>query len=81
MSHILRLSIPVATFLAVFLPQPALAYIGPGAGLGAIAVAVALAVGIILLIAGFLWFPIKRMIKRARHSSTKDEQGAKSEKS
>ncbi|NDR58717.1 hypothetical protein FPS10_20205 [Pseudoruegeria sp. M32A2M] len=73
------MSIPVAAFLAAFLPKPALAYIGPGAGLGAIAVALALAAGIILLIVGFLWFPIKRMIKRARHTSSEDEQGSKSE--
>jgi len=42
---------------------PAEAYIGPGAGLGAIALTIALVVGVILLLAGFLWFPLKRLLR------------------
>lgn len=43
--------------------SPAAAYIGPGAGLGAIAVTVALILGVLLLIVGLVWFPLKRMLK------------------
>lgn len=46
-----------------FLPDPVLAYIGPGAGLGAIIVAIALVLGAILLVSGLVWYPLKRLIK------------------
>ena len=42
------------------------AYIGPGVGLGAIILVVAVGLGIALLIAGFLWYPIKRAVRSAR---------------
>ncbi len=48
---------------------PAHAYIGPGAGLGAIALTIALAVGVVLLVVGFVWYPVKRMMK-SRKSDT-----------
>lgn len=48
---------------AALLPGPALAYIGPGAGLGAIAVTVALVVGVLLLVVGMVWYPLKRLLK------------------
>ncbi len=53
----------LALLLAVAMPQPAHAYIGPGAGLGAIAVTVAFVLGIVLLLVGFVWYPLKRMMK------------------
>lgn len=40
-----------------------LAYIGPGAGLGALAVAIAVVVGVLLLAAGLVWYPLKRLLK------------------
>lgn len=48
----------------IFLGTPALAYIGPGAGAGAIGVLIAIIGGIVLLLIGFLWFPIKRMMRK-----------------
>lgn len=42
------------------------AYIGPGVGLGAIILVIAVALGIVLLVAGFLWYPIKRAVRSAR---------------
>ena len=42
---------------------PAHAYIGPGAGVGAIAVTVAFLVGVVLLLAGLVWYPLKRVLK------------------
>jgi hypothetical protein len=40
-----------------------LAYIGPGAGLGAFVVAIALGLGVVLLVAGLVWYPLKRLIR------------------
>ena len=42
---------------------PAHAYIGPGAGLGAIGAALAIGIAVILLIVGFVWYPVKRLLK------------------
>lgn len=54
------------TFLLV--PMPAYAYIGPGAGLGAFAVTVAVVLGALLLLVGFVWYPLKRLIKSRKTS-------------
>ncbi len=40
-----------------------LAYIGPGAGLGALLVTIALLLGVVLLVVGLVWYPLKRMMK------------------
>ncbi|MEL7028278.1 MAG: hypothetical protein AAGL49_03505 [Pseudomonadota bacterium] len=44
----------------------ALAYIGPGAGISAIGTVLALIGGLFLLIVGFVWYPIKRIIRGRR---------------
>ena len=60
------------TFLSVMelatAPTPPLAYIGPGAGLGAIATLIAITLGVLLLIVGFVWYPLKRFLKRKKTS-------------
>lgn len=45
------------------LPDHVLAYIGPGAGLGALIVTIALLLGAVLLLAGLVWYPLKRLRK------------------
>ena len=42
------------------------AYVGPGAGLSAIGSALALIGAVIMLIIGFLWYPIKRYLRGRR---------------
>jgi hypothetical protein len=42
---------------------PAFAYVGPGAGLTAIGAALAFVGAIVLAIVGFIWYPIKRLLK------------------
>jgi hypothetical protein len=63
-----RLSISVvAALAAACLVAPAAhAYIGPGAGLTAIGTVIALLGGIVLGIVGFVWYPIKRLLRRRR---------------
>lgn len=48
------------------MPTVAMAYIGPGAGLGAIGTLIALIGAVLLAIVGFVWYPIKRMIRRRK---------------
>ena len=50
--------------------SPAMAYIGPGAGLGAIALTVGLVLGVALLLVGFLWYPLKRMMRKTKTDKT-----------
>lgn len=51
-------------------PDPLLAYAGPGAVLTAIGALLALFVALVASIAGFLWYPLKRLRSawRARRS-------------
>lgn len=53
---------------------PAQAYIGPGAGLGAVAVTVALVLGVLLLVIGLVWYPLKRLLKRGKKESDSDSR-------
>lgn len=59
--------VPVETIL--WLSNTAvLAYIGPGAGLSAIAAFFAALAGIIVALLGFVWYPIKRLLRKTRAS-------------
>ena len=55
-------------FTIVFLVLPSLshAYVGPGLGLSAIGSIIAFVGAIVLLIVGFVWYPIKRLLKGRR---------------
>jgi hypothetical protein len=48
---------------------PAYAYLGPGAGLSAIGALVALIFGVILAFVGFIWYPVKRLLRKGKAAS------------
>lgn len=52
------------TVAALLLPQVTFAYVGPGAGLTAIGTVLAVIGAILLGIFGFIWYPIKRFLRR-----------------
>ena len=52
--------------LLIAAATPAAAYIGPGAGLGAIGTVIAVIGAVLLMIVGFVWYPVKRMLKRRK---------------
>lgn len=58
-------ALALAAVLAA-LPQAAEAYIGPGAGISAIGTVVALLGALVLMIVGFVWYPIKRLRRKMR---------------
>jgi hypothetical protein len=66
-----------AFLLGLALTSPAAAYVGPGAGLGTIGTVVALAAALLLLVVGFIWYPIRRLLRRgkAARAATRDQQG------
>ena len=59
----MRLVITNLVFLLALTAVPAQAYIGPGAGISAIGTFLAVVGSVVLLIVGFLWYPVKRLIK------------------
>ena len=59
--------------ILITVPLSAEAYIGPGAGLGAIGTAIALVGAVILLIVGFVWYPLKRLLRRGKKPNTEND--------
>lgn len=68
--HILFISLFLSFFL---LPVFAWAYVGPGAGLSAIGTFFALLAAVFLAIVGFVWYPVKRMLKKRRNKNKDPE--------
>lgn len=62
----------VGVTACLLMPQIAVAYVGPGAGLTAIGTVLALIGAILLGIFGFIWYPVKRLL-RGRKSSDDEE--------
>lgn len=58
------LAVGIASILIT--SQGAMLYVGPGAGLTAIGSALALVGGVFLTIVGFVYYPLKRWIRRRR---------------
>ena len=58
-------------------PQAALAYVGPGAGLTAIGTLLAFLGAICLAVVGFVWYPVKRMMRRPAARGPEDEASRK----
>ena len=54
---------PAVLLFGILLPNSALAYIGPGAGLSVIGTVLAVIGALFLLILGFIWYPIKRLLR------------------
>lgn len=52
--------------VAAAAPSAALAYVGPGLGLSAIGSFLALVGAILLGLLGFIWYPVKRLIRAIR---------------
>lgn len=46
------------------------AYIGPGAGLGGLAIAIALVLGVLFVVVGLVWYPLKRLFKGTTTDAT-----------
>ncbi len=64
-----------AIILACLTPVSAMAYIGPGAGLSAIGAFLAVVAAIVLALFGFVWYPVRRlirMLKKSSHSETEE---------
>lgn len=65
--------IAAAAVLVLALTSPAYAYVGPGAGIGAIGTVIAFFVAVFLLVVGFVWYPLKRLMRRKEGRSLAPE--------
>lgn len=65
-------------FLSCFFTQQAMAYVGPGVGLSAVGAFLAVVVGAIVTIFGFVWYPIRRLIRKWKKSNN-NARGGKTE--
>ena len=54
-------------------PTNLYAYVGPGAGLSAFGALVSLVGGVFVTIMGFVWYPIKRLIRAAKRRREEPE--------
>ena len=61
--------------LALLTPSSTFAYLGPGAGLSAIGSVLAFVGLILLLILGFFWYPLKKLMKKIRSDTDKETDG------
>ena len=59
----------IVSLFIMLAPLSAQAYIGPGMGAGAVATVLGILSGILMLIVGVVWYPLKRLYKRLRRSS------------
>ena len=61
--------LPALVLAAALTPSLAQAYIGPGAGVSAIGAALALLAAVFFAIVGFVWYPVKRLLRAMRRKS------------
>ncbi len=67
-----RIAVILAGLMAI-LPAVAQAYVGPGAGLTAIGSLLALLAAVLLVVVGFVWYPLKRLMRRRKVARSKRE--------
>jgi hypothetical protein len=65
----------MAIFAGLIFSAPVFAYIGPGAGLSAIGSVLAVLGAVLLMILGFVWYPVKRLLARKKLNSLPPEVG------
>lgn len=78
-SSLISLAICVL-MLVIFVQQPAMAYVGPGTGIAALGALIAIIVGVIAALFGFLWFPMKRLMKKRKEAASKGVKQREEEK-
>jgi nitrate reductase gamma subunit len=67
----------IAVCILLIFPVSVMAYLGPGAAVSSIGALLAAIAGIIVAIFGFLWYPIRRLIRRLKKKSSNQEGDSK----
>ncbi|WP_019503495.1 hypothetical protein [Pleurocapsa sp. PCC 7319] len=66
--------------LVILVQQPAMAYVGPGTSIAAIGALLAIIVGVIAALFGFLWYPLKRLLKKRQQAASVNAKEREEEK-
>lgn len=74
MSRRSRIVVAVVIGAILFLPGMAHAYLGPGGVITAIGAMVALLVAVVASVAGFIWFPLKRLLTWVRSTGGREDE-------
>lgn len=69
-------SVVLGLLLILGLPGTSFAYVGPGAGLSIIGSLLAFLAAIVVGIFGFLWFPIRRLLRKRKLAKEKAAEEA-----
>ena len=64
----------ISVLLVILVQQPAMAYVGPGTGIAALGALIAIIVGVIAALFGFLWYPMKRILKKRKAARTEAKE-------
>ncbi len=64
----------VAATLGMLITSAAQAYVGPGAGLTAIGAVLAVVAVVFLAIVGFIWYPLRRLMRNRRAATAKAKE-------
>jgi hypothetical protein len=65
----------VILVVLVVAPYTAQAYVGPGVGLSALGSILAFVGTILLMLLGFVWYPLKRVLRHLREKHNSHEDG------
>ena len=76
----MKTKLMLLTLIAALAPELANAYVGPGAGLSAIGSGLALIFGLFVAILGFIWYPVKRLL-RGKQGATLETESMEQEDS
>lgn len=72
----IRQALVLAGAIVCGTPLAAAAYVGPGAGLSALGSLLALIAAVLVAIAGFIWYPVKRLLRKRGGPVARAEAGA-----
>lgn len=64
-----------AAITALAAPSSPLAYLGPGGVVSSLGAILAIIAGVIVALFGFLWYPLKRLLRALRRKRSGDEPG------
>jgi len=59
-----------SSIIFFLIATPSFAYIGPGVGGGFMAATIGIIVAIFATVFGLIWFPVKRLLKRRKKTTT-----------
>ena len=63
MTRTLQLIVLTSALVFMMMPTVASAYIGPGLGVGALASVLGILAGLLMLVIGVAWYPLKRLYR------------------